>query len=114
MTGTSQVFHMRLPTAIDHMFLRVVGGNWLVSRFSSDWQYPGEGRLEQKPSKNTPIFSPDRRYVVFTHRVRNRFYQLIGKTGYRQLIGGYFQARWKTDYFEINQNQLIGRVENGH
>ena len=26
-------------------------------------------------------------------RVRNRFYQLIGKTGHRQLIGGYFQVR---------------------
>ena len=31
----------------------------------------------QKPPKN---------------RVRNRFYQLIGKTGYRQLIGGHFQV----------------------
>ena len=26
-------------------------------------------------------------------RVRNWFYQFIGKTGYRQLIGGYFRVR---------------------
>ena len=47
-------------------------------------------------------------FLLSYGRVRNRFYQLIGKTDYWQLIGGYFPVSHKTNYFEINQNEIDG------